>query len=1046
MLATVIPLAGFHHQQVTAQESINAGTGSLMVRVFDKQSEEPIEGVSIGVGSDFFDSSNKVGKSVFENLFPGFYMVSFSAPGYRPGTVTEVQIEANKQQVLIFPMEPGPIEKPTEEQGQLGEVFLLEEFVITATVLKDSDFVLRKMRFESNLAVDTLSGADFKKFAAGDVGEVLLKLPGITVQSNKFAVIRGLDERYTSTLFNGAPVPSPDPDKQSVPLDLFPSDVVGALIVAKTFSPDQPGNSVGGSIGISTVTFPDALEAKVSGSLGFNENTKDRFLTNGGRPEIQVDYDALNSPQNATIANTFASESRLTPMESNDSLDQEISLELGNTQKLFGRDFKYFFTASKERDSRTLFGIEEKRSARNGASRGGAFIIAEGDLARGTLSKTSGIFDLTESTLEKRETVLLSTAYDLDKDGHHTIGFNTFYNKLTVERASLRENGRYENADRLGDGLDEGDIRALGGLPDRLLSFLGNDIDAFQATSLYRTNVVDESRMLRVNQLIGEHAFSASENAATVRWVLSKANTSQDEIASLNTAGIRLPDGTYITGTDTNNSVNKFMRPTLSWRRNEEDQEFGRVDFSDNFDLSGRYSLNVEAGIFREDTDRSVQQEFFLMDKNFKDIEDLAPSFDTREEAIQDKYAQANPSLDSGVEAKSSRKIAATYLSGKLTINNAFDITIGARLEDIEMSTSTSSTGDFFNFELLRDSAGMTSTPLTAIINSTIMGLPGPLAPDFVGKIDERKLLPMIAMNYRIEERWRFLLAFSQTVARPSFKEFTYVTNQDPITLNYVSGNPTLTTSDVTSYDARVEYHFGTGSDLIALSLFQKQVKNPIEKTILSGKVDTEIFFNNPNPANLRGVEIEARKDLVFLESEFLKSFSIGANLTYIDAQVRIPENMRLLLSGTLPLTNGAVLQGDYFLSKEANGRIEAPEKRQLFSQPEWIANFDVTYLQSRWGTRITLSLFAQSKVLVSAAGTTGTSGTATPDRFMDQYHALHLSVSHPLTEWLKLGISVKNLTDSARKLIYDERIVTAPPERTFRIGRSFSVSLSGSF
>jgi TonB-dependent receptor len=1045
LLATVLFSGGVHLSRLTAQESTIPGTGSLMVRVFDKKTEDPIEGVSIVVGSEAFDTSNKAGRCVINSLFPDMYVVSFTAPGYRPGLVTEVEIKSGEQQVLIFPMEGGPVETPSEEQGELGQVFVLEEFVISATVLQDSDFVLRKMRFESNLAVDTLSGADFKKFAAGDVGEVLLKVPGITVQSGKFAVIRGLDERYTSTLFNGVPVPSPDPDKQSVPLDLFPSEIVGSLIVAKTFSPEQPGNSVGGNIQINSVVFPESFEVKFAASLGFQDNASDRYLSNGDRPEINVDLNDLNSPENTFIGNQFAANSRLTPRQDDAPLDREINLELGNTHSLLGRKFRYFLTVGMEDDYRSTFGTEEKWQGRNGASRFGTLIIAEGDLARGVLSKTSGRFDLTESTYENRETALFSANFELDKKGQHAIGINTFYNNLSVERASLRENGTFENADRNGDGYDSSDVRSLGGIADRLLSFHGNDFESFQKASLYKTNVVDEKRILRIYQISGSHEFSGMEDGLQATWTISKSNTSQDETASINTAGVRLEDGSFVTGTDTNNSVNRFMRPTLSWRNNREDQDFYRMDISNTLFQGNAIAVSYQTGISFEDTERTVRQEFYLLDKNFQDIEELSPSFPTREGAIQNKYAQVNQSVDSGADALSNRDIKAAYLSAKIAVGESFDVTFGARVEDIRMDTTTSSAGDFFNFELLRDSVGP-SIPLTAVINSAIMGLPGPLSPDFTGLIDEKKLLPMVAINYRIQEKWRFLLSFSQTVARPSFKEFTYVTNQDPITLNYVSGNPTLETSDVTSYDARVEYHFSEGTDLIALSVFQKRVDDPIEKTILAGKVDTEIFFNNPNSASLKGIELEARKDLVFLKNKFLKSFSLGCNLTYIDAKVRIPETMRNLLSGTLELSNGGVLQGDYFLSKDAGGRIPAPEERQLFSQPEWIANFDVTYYHATFGTRLTLSLFAQSKVLVTAAGTTGTSGTAITDRFMDSYHSLNLSLSQPLAENLKLGISVKNLTDSERSLVYDSSLVTTSPERIFRVGRSFAVSISGNF
>ena len=94
---------------------------------------------------------------------------------------------------------------------------------------------LEASRAESDEMINTLSAEEFSKFAASDVADALKFVAGVNVVEGQFAIIRGLEDRYSSTLYNSAPIPSPDPDKQSVQLDLFASDIVSNLVVAKTF-------------------------------------------------------------------------------------------------------------------------------------------------------------------------------------------------------------------------------------------------------------------------------------------------------------------------------------------------------------------------------------------------------------------------------------------------------------------------------------------------------------------------------------------------------------------------------------------------------------------------------------------------------------------------------------------------------------------------------------------------------------------------------------------------------------------------------------------
>lgn len=931
-----------------------------------------------------------------------------------------------------------------------------------------------ELRMDSNQALEIFSSEDFSKFAASDVGEAIKRMAGVTVQGGKFAVIRGLDERYTSTLLNGAPVPSPDPDKQSVPLDLFPSEVVSNIVVSKTFAPELPANSVGGNILIQTVAYPEDLTIKLKGSVGFNENVQEEFYSDGDRSEVRVDFDDLGSASNRAIAEQYNELSgRLTPEEDDAGIDHEFNLEIGDTVELFGRRLRLFGTAGYEKDYRSQIGTEEKRTGRPGIVLNflnPPLVITDGDLSLGRLTDTSGEYDVTSSQAIERTTFLGTAEYDLDPDGNHTVGVMGFYTKDERRSARFQTHGNYFNYDPDGDGHDLNDILD-NGITDRLYNVLivpntGSQAEALEAyanSSLYQANVSQEIRELSSYQLSGNHKLEDISEDLEVDWLLSYAETTQEEVASVNVAGFRLPDDfitpgpNYISGSDTDSSVRRFVTPTISWRINEEEQNFGRLDVSDLFNLGDTMKLGVRGGLSVERTDRNVSQEFYSLDKDFIEIEEAET--ETNPEQVHNQVdggksnwpGQSNSS-DPAAQTESLRDVDAAYVGFELKLNDKLEVSFGGRYEKLNLATETvpgAAGADFFNYDLLRRQTGMpTDFASPAFRNAQILGLDDALASDFVGEIDEDYFLPSLNLNYRFTDEVRLLLAYSETVARPSFKEFTYLTTQDPVDGDFASGNPTLTTSEVTSYDARLEWVRQNG-DLLALGFFYKEVENPLEKTILDGSdAVAEIFYNNPNTATLMGVEFEARKSLDFFGDgdNFMQYFSVGGNFTFIDAEVDVMDSIRALHEEGFPLRNPD--DKDEILQTIGGGfntidRFET--SRGLVNQPEWIANIYLSFEQPDWGTSATLSLFSESDVLDSAAVVVG-GEDAIPRRYRESYLEMNFTLSQRINDWLTFSFSVKNLTDSTRRLIYDDDTVSERPEREYTLGRTYSFSLTGEF
>jgi outer membrane receptor protein involved in Fe transport len=1020
-------------------DALAADEGHITGRVVDKDTGAAVGGVAVLLeGADIGTVTDGNGEYRIRSAPAGVYTLSFIKGGYIEANVTDFAVVGGEEQEFAFALPPRPAEMS-------DDVYELQDFSVTAEEANDLMMKL-DLRMNSDTMLDVMSAEDFSKFAASDVAEAIKRLPGVTIQEGKFAVIRGLDERYTSTLFNGVPVPSPDPDRQSVPLDLFPSEVVKSLSISKTYSPEYQGNAAAGTINIQTNSYTEDFTVNLSTGVSWNENAQDDFI-DGKRARQSIDYGDLGSQENIDTAIKAASGGRLTPRKKAAPQEYEYSIDVSDTMEFKGRQFRYLVSASHEEDYKTVKGKKHDQFANPGRVfpiPGNPMILTSGDLAKSALGFSGGNFDTIESVSSDSDTYLVSFLSDLDRGGFHKIGYTYFKVNVEDSISNIQSNGSFE-------GVSREDLRNQGGFYEGYVDlFNGNGgYDALQKSGLFTSLITDIERKLETNQILGEHDLSEVVEGLSLNWIYSHADTNQTETNSFVSNAIQLPDGSYNTGQNTD--MGSDLAPSAAWRKVEEEQDYYHGEGQYDLEINDELILKSTFGYSHEKTERQVLQEFYSYSSGFKNLTNvnlMTSSSDNLDELIADAAGYPDTqSVQPDTRADGEREIEAFFFNGKLSIGDNFDVIGGVRYEDVFMTTTTSSDGDFFNYELLRDSSTGGATPQRAIENTQILGLDGPLSPDYEGRIDEEHWLPTFTFIYRPIEPVRVIASYSQTVARPSFKEFTYVTTQDPSSLDYASGNPTLETSGVESFDLRVEYVAQNG-DLFAIGGFWKTVDNPIEKTSLYGAVQTEIYFNNPNSVDIYGVELEARKSLDFLNDDFLSYFSIGGNLALIAAEIDVPEAFQDLLSGGFYLSNGQRVGGDYSANADTGEYNEANDSRPLFNQPEWIANMDITFEQPEWGTRATLALFTQSDVLVSAASYLGGVGNAVAvtDRYMDSYYQLDFTLKQRLNDVWTLGFSAKNLTDTEREISYDDDVVSASSNESYKLGREYKISLSATF
>jgi outer membrane receptor protein involved in Fe transport len=136
--------------------------------------------------------------------------------------------------------------------------------------------------------VSVLSNADIARTGEGDIAGALTRVTGLSVVGNGFVYVRGLGDRYSSSLLNGLPLPSPEPLRRVVPLDLFPTNIVASALVQKSYSPNYPGEFGGGAINLTTRAAPRDGFFEIEGSIGFDTVTTSElgYTYDGGSHDV----------------------------------------------------------------------------------------------------------------------------------------------------------------------------------------------------------------------------------------------------------------------------------------------------------------------------------------------------------------------------------------------------------------------------------------------------------------------------------------------------------------------------------------------------------------------------------------------------------------------------------------------------------------------------------------------------------------------------------------------------------------------------------------
>jgi outer membrane receptor protein involved in Fe transport len=248
-------------------------SGTVRGRLLDASTQEGLPAAAVRVLGGPSLATELDGTYTLK-LAPGTYTLVFSTPEYVDQQRT-VTVDADQVVGLDLALAPVP---------RSGKAETIE--VYSAIDTRKDSAVLAERRAAATVS-DAISAQQIARSPDSNASDAAKRVVAATIQDNRYIVVRGLGGRYSTTLLNGVPLPSPDPDVPAAPLDLFPAALITNLTIHKTFSPDMPGNFAGGALGIETRNYPTRFLFKAR--VGFAGNTASTFHRLNGQSGGSLD-------------------------------------------------------------------------------------------------------------------------------------------------------------------------------------------------------------------------------------------------------------------------------------------------------------------------------------------------------------------------------------------------------------------------------------------------------------------------------------------------------------------------------------------------------------------------------------------------------------------------------------------------------------------------------------------------------------------------------------------------------------------------------------
>lgn len=932
-------------------------SGSIGGTVVDKENGEPLISASVRVeGTAMVAFADVNGQFNFRNVAPGTYSVTATFDSFAALTVKDVVVKAGEHTKIDMGMEPDALQ---------------ESMVVSVELAENTEVSLLKHRQKSSSISDAIGGEEISRGGGGNAADAVSKITGASVVGGKYVFIRGLGDRYTSTHLNGVEMPTADPDTKAFQADLFPSSILDNIVTVKSFTPEKPGNFSGGIVDIGTKSFPNKLTINLSvkGSYNSQVTGEDNMLHYDGGSAWQGSDDGTRALPDL-LENGDAAIPTLIEARRDEAAAQRldaISRSFGNTMVPTNRKgpLNQGYSVSlgnripvfgREFGFLTSFSYSRKQSGYNDRT-----------MARWKLTESSAVADTLASqsnftAREGKDSVnwggLATMNYNISSN--HQINFNALYTQSGDSVA-------HEYAGTWFEQFTNPETQ----LESRLLKYSERNLTSYQ--------------------LGGEHAFGP-QAGVILNWKVSDSSTSLDE-----------PDTriftNHVTPRQTQDGLqniysiarSNYNNPARYWRTLEEDGSAYSADVDIDIPSFNSQRGKVKVGLSSDQKERAFNElrYEYAFDSGIRydgtsdsifgeDIVGLQGYNEQRNRYEFGSVLQLSPDARGG-NYTGDMTIDAYYAMVELPINERIKVITGARFEQADME----------------------------VLNNTT-----------TGELDDDDVLPSFNLIYETPNNTNLRFSYGRTLARPNFREKAPYASYDFIADGIFVGNPDLERTLIDNYDIRWE-RFPRAGELFAASVFYKDFENPIERAYnirTTSDFGEKTFLNVP-AATVYGLELEVRKrfDQAVLDGDSNHIFSIGANASFIESEVDIPEE-----------------ELDFIRQRDP----DHPATRTLQGQSPFLINLSLNYdsADGKTAASVYYNVFGERLDQVGVGGA--------PDALEQSRHMLDFTFSQQLYQSLKLKFVAKNLMDDpieiAQKFKGEKFTQTY-----YKTGTSYSMSLS---
>jgi len=788
---------------------LTAQSGKIIGTITDGEYNEPmafanvlIKNTTTGTTSDFD------GKYQLE-VSEGNYTIVFSYIGYQSVEISDVNVEANSEILVDVTLNTNS----------------LETVIITTTVRKNTESAVLDLQKKSITLLDGLSAQGIKSSGAGNIASAVKSVPGVSIQGGKYVYVRGLGDRYTKSILNGVDIPGLDPDRNTIQMDVFPTNILENVIVIKSAASEYPADFTGGVIDIVTKDYPSKESYTFSIGTSYNPNMhlNSNYLSYSGSKTDWLGFDdgmrkrPINRYQ--PIPGTFTNSSVLT------ALTGAFNKELTAKRPESGINYDFGFTAGNQYEvGENKLGYQLSFSYKNKTE----FYD----------NRVDGTYMRDQNNASNND--LLATRTTLGE-----VGVNSVLLNVLTGLVYKRENSKYklnflhiQNGESTAGKYEQQLAQAGGGSGFEPISK-----DALLYTERSISNIL----------LAGTHFFR--ESGWQMEWKLSPSLS-------------RVYDKDHrITPLQLTQEGNAFISPSASsypiriWRTLEEINLVGKLDVNKKYMLfdnpakvkfGGGYTYKFRNFKIDDYTFTITNPVTGLSVENGDADTILAENNIWTPETGSGTHLVTGDLFEKANAYEGEQRITAMYASNEFSLTEKLKTVLGIRTELFQT---------FYT--------GQNQAATEVYKNSKI--------------IDKFDVFPSANIIYSLTDEQNLRASYSRTTARPSFKEASKSQIFDAITNRLFIGNIDLTPSYINNFDVRFE-KFGEGSEMFAFSGFYKDFTDPIELTFYESAPD-QITPKNLGSAKVYGIEFEFRKSLGFI-LESLDKLKFNINASYINSEL----------------------------------------------------------------------------------------------------------------------------------------------------------------